>query len=206
MSVTILVLTAVAAAAVLIGVALTVMGKGGQLARFEADHPPLDLPDDRPITGTDVSRVALPLSAWGYHVRAVDELLRRVVGALAERDATIRDLEQRLAVLDPERGRGGAGDIDDVDGLVERAETDRSLSAAPDASGPEADTALVEGAAPGFAADNDPDGVHASGLRGDHDDDAYGGDSSGPGTGHEQWALHGGSEVAGGAAKASDPA
>ncbi len=94
---TILVLTAVAALAVLAGVALTVLGRGGQLARFEADHPPLDLPDDRPVTGPDVSRVVLPLALWGYHVRAVDEVLRRVVAALAERDARIHDLEQRLA-------------------------------------------------------------------------------------------------------------
>ncbi|MUL39822.1 hypothetical protein FZ103_01275 [Streptomonospora sp. PA3] len=97
MSPIIIVLIALAAGAVLAGVAFAVMGKGGELARFEADHPPLDLPADRPLSGSDVSRVLLPLSLWGYHVRAVDDVLRRVVGALSERDARIADLERRLA-------------------------------------------------------------------------------------------------------------
>lgn len=97
MSPIIIALIALAAVAVLAGVAFVVMGKGGELARFEADHPPLDLPADRPLSGFDVSRVLLPLSLWGYHVRAVDDVLRRVVGALSERDARIADLERRLA-------------------------------------------------------------------------------------------------------------
>ncbi|MFC7327647.1 hypothetical protein [Marinactinospora rubrisoli] len=81
----------------LAGVAFAVMGRGGQLARFPADHPPLDLPDDRPVAGADVARVELPLALWGYHVRAVDEVLRRVAVALRERDERIAELEQRLA-------------------------------------------------------------------------------------------------------------
>ncbi|WP_233515093.1 hypothetical protein [Marinitenerispora sediminis] len=93
----ILILTALAAVAVLAGVAFAVMGRGGQLARFAADHPPLDLPADRPVTGMDVSRIELPLALWGYHVRAVDEVLRRVAAALRERDERIAELEHRLA-------------------------------------------------------------------------------------------------------------
>nr|WP_243742327.1 DivIVA domain-containing protein [Actinorugispora endophytica] len=81
----------------LVVVAVVVMGHGGQLARFEADHPPLDLPADRPVTGHDVARVRLPLALWGYHVRAVDELLARVAAAVNERDAHIAQLEARLA-------------------------------------------------------------------------------------------------------------
>ncbi|MFD0804249.1 hypothetical protein ACFQZU_23435, partial [Streptomonospora algeriensis] len=116
MSPIIIVLIALAAVAVLAGVAFVVMGKGGELARFEADHPPLDLPSDRPLSGSDVSRVLLPLSLWGYHVRAVDDVLRRVVGALSERDARIADLERRLAEAegpvpppsDPDAGPGAA--------------------------------------------------------------------------------------------------
>ncbi|GAA3722597.1 DivIVA domain-containing protein [Spinactinospora alkalitolerans] len=93
----ILILTALAALAVLVGVALVVMGRGGQLARFEADHPPLELPSDRPVTGSDVANVRLPLALWGYHVRAVDEVLQRLAAALKERDARIAELEERLA-------------------------------------------------------------------------------------------------------------
>ncbi|WP_017627508.1 DivIVA domain-containing protein [Nocardiopsis chromatogenes] len=97
MNPTILILISLSAVAVLAGVAYAVMGKGGQLARFEADHPPLDLPETRPLTPADVGRVALPLAFWGYHVRGVDEVLRRLSAALAERDERIADLERRLA-------------------------------------------------------------------------------------------------------------
>ncbi|WP_344165290.1 hypothetical protein [Nocardiopsis rhodophaea] len=97
MNPTIMVLIAVAALAVLAGVAFVVMGKGGELARFEADHPPLDLPTDRPLTSSDMSRVALPLALWGYHVRAVDELLVRLSSALDERDARIAELERHVS-------------------------------------------------------------------------------------------------------------
>ncbi|MDA2808134.1 hypothetical protein [Nocardiopsis suaedae] len=97
MNPTILILISLSAVAVLAGVAYAVMGKGGQLARFEADHPPLDLPEDRPVTPADVGRIALPLAFWGYHVRGVDEVLRRLSAALAERDERIADLERRLA-------------------------------------------------------------------------------------------------------------
>ncbi|GAA3741261.1 hypothetical protein [Salinactinospora qingdaonensis] len=97
MNLIILILTALVSVAVLAGVALVVMGKGGQLARFEADHPPLDLPADGSIASSDVTRVLIPLSLWGYHVRAVDEVLARLATALRERDARIADLEHRLA-------------------------------------------------------------------------------------------------------------
>ncbi|MEY9213736.1 hypothetical protein [Thermobifida halotolerans] len=92
----ILILAALAAFAVLVTVAVLVMGHGGQLARFEADHPPLDLPTDRPVTGRDVARIRLPLALWGYHVRAVDEVLDRVTAGIEERDARIAQLEARL--------------------------------------------------------------------------------------------------------------
>ncbi|GAB3207751.1 hypothetical protein ACQEU5_12415 [Marinactinospora thermotolerans] len=99
MNLAILILIALAAVAVLAGVALVVMGGGGRLARFEADHPPLELPVDRPVTGADVGRVRLPLALWGYHVRGVDEVLRRVAVALGERDTRIAELEERVAEL-----------------------------------------------------------------------------------------------------------
>ncbi|WP_232306539.1 DivIVA domain-containing protein [Thermobifida cellulosilytica] len=92
----ILILTALAGFAVLVTVAVLVMGHGGQLARFEADHPPLDLPADRPVTGRDVARIRLPLALWGYHVRAVDEVLDRVAADIEERDTRIAQLEARL--------------------------------------------------------------------------------------------------------------
>ncbi|PWV44356.1 hypothetical protein BDW27_12617 [Nocardiopsis sp. L17-MgMaSL7] len=105
----ILILVAAAALAVLVGVVFVVLGKGGQLARFEADFPPLDLPEGRPVGSRDLAGLLVPLSMWGYHVRAVDELLVRLTGTLREREERIEDLEWRLARLDPSYVPRGTG-------------------------------------------------------------------------------------------------
>ncbi|MDE3721165.1 hypothetical protein PWG71_07170 [Nocardiopsis sp. N85] len=105
----ILVLVAAAALAVLVGVVYVVLGKGGRLARFEADYPPLDLPEERPVKATELGRLLLPLAMWGYHVRAVDELLLRLTATLREREARIEDLEWRLSRLDPSYVPEGTG-------------------------------------------------------------------------------------------------
>ncbi|MFL1381867.1 MULTISPECIES: hypothetical protein [unclassified Nocardiopsis] len=105
----ILFLVAAAALAVLIGVVYVVLGKGGRLARFEADYPPLDLPADRPVKAVELGRLLLPLAMWGYHVRAVDELLLRLTATLREREARIEDLEWRLSRLDPSYVPQGTG-------------------------------------------------------------------------------------------------
>ncbi len=106
-----MVLVAAAALAVLVGVVYIVLGKGGQLARFEADHPPLALPEDRPVKAFDLGRLMLPLAMWGYHVRAVDELLLRLTATLREREEHIQDLEWRLSRLDPSYVPEGTGPI-----------------------------------------------------------------------------------------------
>ncbi len=107
----IMVLVAAAALAVLVGVVYIVLGKGGQLARFEADHPPLALPEDRPVKAFDLGRLMLPLAMWGYHVRAVDELLLRLTATLREREERIEDLEWRLSRLDPSYVPEGTGPV-----------------------------------------------------------------------------------------------
>ncbi len=106
-----MVLVAAAALSVLVGVVYVVLGKGGQLARFEADHPPLALPEDRPVKAFDLGRLMLPLAMWGYHVRAVDELLLRLTATLREREEHIQDLEWRLSRLDPSYVPEGTGPI-----------------------------------------------------------------------------------------------
>lgn len=98
-----------AALAVLVGVVYVVLGKGGQLARYEADFPPLDLPEDRPVRSSELGRLMVPLSLWGYHVRAVDDLLVRLTGTLKEREEHIADLEWRLSRLDPSYVPEGTG-------------------------------------------------------------------------------------------------
>ena len=124
-----MILIAVAALAVLVGVVLVVLGKGGQLARVEADHPPLDLPDDRPVGAWDLRRLLLPLSLWGYHVRAVDDLLLRLTGTLEEREEHIADLEWRLSRLEPSYVPEGTGPrsgtrLPGDSGRAERSEQD----------------------------------------------------------------------------------
>ncbi|MEU0241133.1 hypothetical protein ABZ234_25925 [Nocardiopsis sp. NPDC006198] len=111
MPVLIMILVAAAALAVLVGVVYVVLGKGGQLARFEADYPPLPLPDDRAVRARDLGRVMLPLALWGYHVRAVDELLLRLTITLREREERIEDLEWRLSRLDPSYVPEGTGPL-----------------------------------------------------------------------------------------------
>lgn len=104
-----MILVAVAALAVLVGVVFVVLGKGGQLARFEADFPPLDLPEEGPVGSRDLGGLLLPLALWGYHVRAVDALLLRLTATLREREGRIEDLEWRLARLDPSYVPQGTG-------------------------------------------------------------------------------------------------
>lgn len=101
MQIVILVSCAVAAVAVLAGVVLVVVGRGGEVVRFEADYPPVDLPAERPITASDLSALRLPLSLWGYHVRAVDEVLDRM-------SASVRDRDRRIAVLEEQAVLRGA--------------------------------------------------------------------------------------------------
>ncbi|RKS05511.1 hypothetical protein DFP74_1110 [Nocardiopsis sp. Huas11] len=104
-----MILVALAALAVLVGVVYVALGKGGRLARFEADYPPLDLPEDGPVTAPDLNRLVLPLALWGYHVRAVDELLVRLAGTLRAREERIQELEWRLSRLDPSYVPEGTG-------------------------------------------------------------------------------------------------
>lgn len=49
------------------------------------------------MTGRDVARIQLPLALWGYHVRAVDEVLDRMAADIEERDARIAQLEAQLS-------------------------------------------------------------------------------------------------------------
>jgi hypothetical protein len=88
---------ALAALAVVVAVVMLASGMGGELADTHPDHPPLPLPGNRPIAGTDAALLRLPLGVWGYHTRVTDEALRRLSYALTERDTRIATLEQQAA-------------------------------------------------------------------------------------------------------------
>ncbi|GAB3767021.1 DivIVA domain-containing protein [Microlunatus parietis] len=54
-------------------------------------------PDDQPVTAADVSDVKFGITLRGYAMDQVDDVLDRLAGELAERDATIADLKAKLA-------------------------------------------------------------------------------------------------------------
>jgi hypothetical protein len=90
---------ALAAVAVLAAVVVLAMGRGGELAEARPDRPPTVLPWNRPIEGTDVALLRLPVGLWGYHVRTTDEVLNRLAHTVSERTTRIAVLEGQLAEL-----------------------------------------------------------------------------------------------------------
>ena len=87
----------VAAAAVLAGVIAVALGRGGELALFQADYAPVKLDE---VAATDVVLFRPPLALWGYSVQATDEALNRIAEALTERDIEITALRQQVADLE----------------------------------------------------------------------------------------------------------
>lgn len=83
-----------AGVAVLGAVVALAMGRGGELAEPQPDHPPLPL--GHPVTGPDAALLRLPQSLWGYRKDVTDEAVHRLAYALAERDARMALLERRL--------------------------------------------------------------------------------------------------------------
>lgn len=98
------VVLALAGVAILGAVVVVAMGRGGELSQTHPDVPPLSLPEDRPVAGTDVAQLRLPRGIWGYQVEPTDEALRRLAHALTERDARVAALEQQLAELRQQYG------------------------------------------------------------------------------------------------------
>jgi hypothetical protein len=95
----VLVVLALAALAILTGVVLVAMGKGGELTEFAPDVPPLSLPEAGQLGAVDFMALQLPVSLVGYHTQSVDETLQRAASALSERDTRIAVLEQRVSEL-----------------------------------------------------------------------------------------------------------
>lgn len=92
----------VAAGAVLVGVIVVALGRGGELAYFQADYFPLKLEQ---ITATDVALFRPPVALWGYSAQATDEALNRIATALTERDIEISALQQQVADLEASAGQ-----------------------------------------------------------------------------------------------------
>ena len=88
------------------------MGRGETQPPAELDRSPVELPDDRPVTGDDIRDLRISVAARGYRMTEVDWLLEQFAEALDERDAEIASLRARLAEQQ-ELGPTAAGPADD---------------------------------------------------------------------------------------------
>ena len=96
---------------VLLVAVLLFVGASLLLGRGEVEPPadvgrsPLELPDDRPVTGDDLRDVRLSVSVRGYRMTEVDWLVDQLAEALDEKDLEIASLRARLreARAEPDR-------------------------------------------------------------------------------------------------------
>ena len=109
--------------------ASVLMGRGETQPPAELDRSPVELPDDRPVTGDDVRALQISVAFRGYRMAEVDWLLDQLARTLDERDATIAALRAerpaRAADADTDPGpvlpaagasaRGLTGEGRDVD-------------------------------------------------------------------------------------------
>jgi len=96
----------IAAVAILGGVIVVAIGRGGELAASAADVRPLDTDI---VTAADVALLRPPAALWGYDMRATDDALNRVARTVTERDVEIADLRQQIA--DMRSGRSDPWDM-----------------------------------------------------------------------------------------------
>jgi hypothetical protein len=85
-----------AAVAILCGVVVVAMGRGGELVLFEPDRRPLD---PEIMTAADVALLRPPAALWGYDRQATHVVLNMVAQTVTERDVEIATLRQQLADL-----------------------------------------------------------------------------------------------------------
>jgi hypothetical protein len=100
-----------AALAILCGIVVAAMGRGGELARQTDDQP--SLADFE--SGADVAHYRPPPALLGYHAGATEYALLLAGRALADRDAEIAWLRSRLRELQPE-GQRREGELRDLPG------------------------------------------------------------------------------------------
>lgn len=80
---------------VVFGVAAVAAGQGGTLAPAAVDRAPWRAPEG-PLRAEDLTAVRFPSAIRGYRMDAVDEVLDRIAGELAAKDAELGDLHAEL--------------------------------------------------------------------------------------------------------------
>jgi DivIVA domain-containing protein len=86
------------------------LGRGETQPPAELDRSPVELPDDRPVTGEDVRGLQVSVAVRGYRMAEVDWLLEQLAQALEERDEEIAALRAEQPGTDrPPAAAGGNG-------------------------------------------------------------------------------------------------
>lgn len=94
-----------AALAILGGVVVTAMGRGGELTLFHRDLPAKRF---RLSSAADVALLRLPTGLFGYQEQVTSEVLRDIVGLLASQEAEIASLRDEVWRLSAQAGTGSA--------------------------------------------------------------------------------------------------
>jgi DivIVA domain-containing protein len=89
------------------------MGRGETQPPAELDRSPVELPDDRPVSGDDVRGLRMPVAVRGYRMTEVDWLLEQLADALDERDAELASLRARLTEQQDEAATSSTVDDED---------------------------------------------------------------------------------------------
>lgn len=90
-------LALVVIAGVLFLIASFAFGRGEEMAAAPPDSTPVELPDDRPVSGADIRALRLSVSARGYRMGEVDWVLEQLALSLDERDRLLAERERELA-------------------------------------------------------------------------------------------------------------
>ena len=99
-----------AAIAILVGVVVVAMGRGGEIMRFHRDQP---LVPPRITTAADLATLRLPLGLFGYQEHAADAALDAAARIFAEQDAEICRLRAELWQMTAQHnGDAAAGSAD----------------------------------------------------------------------------------------------
>ena len=83
------------------------LGRGETQPPADPDRSPVELPDDRPVTGDDVRALRLSVAVRGYRMTEVDWLLDQLAQALEERDEQIAALRARQEAREEKPAPGG---------------------------------------------------------------------------------------------------
>lgn len=105
------------------------LGRGETQPPAELDRSPMELPDDRPVTGDDIRALRISPAVRGYRMTEVDWLLDQFAQTLDERDQEIAALRSRLSAARPTPHSHRA---DDEHPAAERRPDEREDGGAPE--------------------------------------------------------------------------